>query len=147
MAAFASSAVTAITLATVLPKGSIELLPRPSHARATTHLRQLPLTSGSMLAGVVHDGDALFDYASASKREGYDVTLVDAWITQDANRFGTMNFEEALGISEHDRILSVDGYGSPTEWLSVPPAQDYRRHIIELQRDGHRVVISLRKSS
>ena len=100
---------------------------------------------GSVLIGAVHDADALFAYAQAAKREGNDVTLVDAWVSTNTE---LTSFDDALGISSRDAVLSIDGYAVLSERHSAPFDLDlaYRRHVIELRRDGRLVVISVRRS-
>lgn len=134
---FAVFGGTMIAAAAALPQGGVDTTVRPARPKAIP-LRARTPTTGSLLLGVVHDPDALFSYAQAAKREGVDVTLVDAWVTPQP----MTTFDDALGLSKRDVVLSVDGHPYSSMWMDDVA---YRRHIVELRRDGKLVVISVRK--
>ncbi len=161
VAAFASSAVTFIAVSTALPDGGVDPAPhvfRPNAgvARVAPHASPPYRNWGtgpgskpdsSLFAGQVHDGNALYDYAQEAKREGAEMTLVDAWIAGDESRYDIASLRDVLGISPRDAIMSVDGYAvDASAYLSPTPNNDYQRHVIEIRRNGRLVVISLRKT-
>ncbi len=148
LSAFAGSAITAVTLSTLMPTGNIDLGERAHRRRpVVAQLRRptSPTSPASLLVGAVHDPDTLFRYAEEAKREGNDVTLVDAWVSVGSIPRREMAFEDALGVSSHDVLLSVDGF--PTNQLTLGRDDyDYTRHVVELRREGRIVVISVRRS-
>ncbi len=143
LSAFGASAITAIALSTVMPSGNIDLGERALRKRPIVAQLRRPTRSASLLVGAVHDPASLFAYAQEAKREGNDITLVDAWVSAQSMPRRATTFEDALGISSMDVVMSVDGFATTELTLA---GDDYRRHIVELRRDGRIVVISVRES-
>jgi hypothetical protein len=81
LSAFGASAITAIALSTVMPSGNIDLGERALRKRPIVAQLRRPTRSASLLVGAVHDPASLFAYAQEAKREGNDITLVDAWVS------------------------------------------------------------------